>query len=432
MNYKHTSVNLNIRGIGLSPTLSINELSKKLEKQGRKIYRMGLGQSPFPVPDSMVEMLKNHAHEKDYLNVKGLERLRKAVAYFHKNKDNIKICSENILIGPGSKELMFILQLVFYGDIILSSPCWVSYCPQARIVGRNIRVIQTSPENKWKLTASQLEEFLVNENDKDRPRLIVLNYPSNPDGETFGNGELKKIARVARKYELIVLSDEIYGQLQYDGNHESIAKYYPEGTIVSSGISKWCGAGGWRLGTFSFPEKFDWLLQPMAAVASETYTSVSAPIQYAAVSAFRGSIALERYLINARRILKHLAEKCYNILKEGGIRVNMPNGAFYMFIDFVEFEEKLKQRGIHNSTSLCNKLLEEAGVAILPGSAFMRPENELTARLSFVNFDGAKAMAMSEMIPLNENLPDDFAEKWCNPTLEGMHAIVQWAAGRKG
>lgn len=427
MNYKHTSINLNIRGIALSPTLGINELSKKLEKQGRKIYRMGLGQSPFPVPDPVVEMLKNHAHEKDYLNVKGLERLRKAVAYFHRNKDNIKVSSENILIGPGSKELMFILQLVFYGDIILPTPCWVSYCPQARIIGRNIKTIHTSFENKWKLTAHQLEEFLKSENDKDRPRLIVLNYPSNPDSETFAESELKKLAKVAREYSLIVLSDEIYGQLHYEGNHISIARYYPEGTIISSGLSKWCGAGGWRLGTFSFPENFEWLYNPMAAVASETFTSVSAPIQYAAVSAFRGSIAIERYLINARRILKHLAQKSHAVLTQGGIRVHMPSGAFYMFIDFSEFTEQFKKRGIFNSETLCKKLLDEAGVAILPGSAFLRPEHELTARLSFVNFNGARAMAMSEMIPLNEPLPEDFAEQWCPGVVEAMKAIVDWS-----
>ncbi len=430
MDCRHTSINLNIRGISLSPTLWINELSKKLEKQGKKIYRMGLGQSPFPVPDSVVEMLKNHAHEKDYLNVKGLERLRKAVAHFHRQKDQIKINPENILIGPGSKELMFILQLVFYGDIILQSPCWVSYCPQARIIGRNIKVIHSKPENKWRITAEQLDEFLKSEHDPDRPRLLVLNYPSNPDGETFSDSELKKLAKVFRKYNLIVLSDEIYGQLHYEGNHISVARYYPEGTIVSSGLSKWCGAGGWRLGTFSFPENFEWLLKPMCAVASETYTSVSAPIQFAAVSAFKGGIAIERYLINARRILKHLAEKAHAILIEGNIKVHMPAGAFYMFIDLENYAHVLKERGIENSEKMCERMLEEAGVAILPGKAFMRPEHELTARLSFVNFDGGRAMAMSEMIPLNEQLPDDFAEKWCSNVLEAMHAIVEWARNK--
>jgi aspartate aminotransferase len=165
----------------------------------------------------------------------------------------------------------------------------------------------------------------------------------------------------------------------------------------------------------------------MAAVASETYTSVSAPIQYAAVSAFRGSITIERYLINARRILKHLALKSHKILTEGGIHTHLPSGAFYFFIDFSAFEEKLKARGICNSEVLCARLLEDAGVAILPGSAFLRPENELIARLSFVNFNGARALAMSEMVPLNEQLPDDFADKWCTPVVEAMEAIVQWA-----
>jgi len=427
MDNKHTSINLNIRGIGQSPTLRINELSNKLQKEGKKIYRMGLGQSPFPVPVPVVEMLKNHAHEKDYLNVKGLEALRKAVAHFHRQKDNLQIKPENVLIGPGSKELMFLLQLVYYGDIILPTPCWVSYVPQAKIIGRNIKLIHTTFEDKWKLTAHQLEEFLRSENDRFKPRLIVLNYPSNPDGETHSVAELEKIAKVARKYEMIVLSDEIYGQLHYAGKHISIANFYPEGTIVSSGLSKWCGAGGWRLGTFSFPSNFEWLLHPMASVASETYTSVCAPVQYAAVSAFVGGIAIERYLMNVRRILYSLAKKCVEILQNGGIRVHMPSGAFYLFIDFSNFAEKLNKKGINGSPALCEKLLEETGVAILPGSVFMRSEEELTARLAFVNFDGSKALAMSEAIPINEKFPDDFDQHCCNQVIEAVEIIVDWA-----
>ncbi len=427
MDNKYSSINLNIRGISQSPTLEINELSRKLQREGKKIYRMGLGQSPFPVPVPVVEMLKTHAHEKDYLNVKGLEELRQAVAHFHRQKDNLQISPDNVLIGPGSKELMFLLQLVYYGDIILTTPCWVSYEPQAKIIGRNIKLIHTTFESNWKLTAEQLEAFLVNENDPFKPRLIVMTYPSNPSGETHTIEELKKIAKVAREYELIILSDEIYGQLHYEGKHVSIASFYPEGTIVSSGLSKWCGAGGWRLGTFSFPANFEWLLNPMAAVASETYTSVSAPIQYAAVSAFRGSIVIERYLTNVRRILYSLAKKSVEILQNGGIRVHMPAGAFYLYIDFSNFSEKLALKGITGSTELCKQLLEDTGVAILPGSAFMRPKTELTARLAFVNFDGARALAMSETIPVNDKIPDDFDQYCCRSVIEAMENIVEWA-----
>ncbi len=427
MDNKYASINLNVRGIGQSSTLEINEISKKLQQEGRKIYRMGLGQSPFPVPVPVVETLKNHAHEKDYLNVRGLEELRQAVAYFHMQKDNLQISPENVLIGPGSKELMFLLQLVYYGEIILPTPCWVSYVPQAKIIGRNIKLIHTTFENNWKLTAEQLEEFLISENDRYKPRLIVLNYPSNPDGETHSVENLKKLAKVAREYELIILSDEIYGQLHYAGKHISIASFYPERTIVSSGLSKWCGAGGWRLGTFSFPANFEWLLGPMAAVASETYTSVSAPIQYAAVSAFKGSILIERYLMNVRRILYSLAKKSVGILQNGGIRVHMPSGAFYLFIDFSNCSEKLASRGITTSAVLCRKLLEDTGVAILPGSAFMRSEEELTARLAFVNFDGAKALAMSETFPANLEIPDDFDQYCCRSVIEAIENIVEWA-----
>ena len=228
-------------------------------------------------------------------------------------------------------------------------------------------------------------------------------------------------------HELIILSDEIYGQLHFKGNHISIARFYPEGTIISSGLSKWCGAGGWRLGTFAFPSGFDWLIDAMTAVASETYTSVSAPIQYAAVRAFRGGILIERYLCHVRRILSYLGERCTKILHEAGIKVHFPEGAFYLFLDFSAFSIKLKEKGISNSKILCEKLLEEAGVAILPGEAFLCPPEELTARMAYVNFDGSKALSMSETIPISENLPDDFAENYCLSVIQAVQKIADWA-----
>ncbi|MBN2313090.1 MAG: aminotransferase class I/II-fold pyridoxal phosphate-dependent enzyme, partial [Sedimentisphaerales bacterium] len=266
-NDKYYSLNLNIRGIGQSATLAINELSRQLQNEGKHVYRMGLGQSPFPVPSPVVEALRMHAHEKDYLAVRGLSLLRKAVARFHRQKDGVDINPKNVMIGPGSKELMFLLQLVYYGDIILPTPCWVSYAPQAKIIGRNIKLIHTTFENKWLLTPEQLETYLSAENDHYKPRLLVLNYPSNPHGGTYAPGDLEEIARIAKKHEMIILSDEIYGQLHHEGNHISIARFYPERTVISSGLSKWCGAGGWRLGTFVFPSTLEWLLNSMAAVA---------------------------------------------------------------------------------------------------------------------------------------------------------------------
>jgi aspartate aminotransferase len=425
--HKRVSLNLDVRGLGQSATLAINDKSKKLQQEGRTVYRLGLGQSPFPVPTPVVDALKHHAHEKDYLPAQGHPQLCDAVAEFHRRKDGVDARGENVLIGPGSKELMFLLQLVYYGELIVPTPCWVSYVPQATILGRKVKLIHTRWADKWHMTADLLEKHCYGEEDDYRPRILVLNYPGNPDGCTYTSDELKSIAEVARKYEVVLLSDEIYGQLHHQGAHISVARYYPEGTIISSGLSKWCGAGGWRLGTFTFPKDFDWLLGKMAAVASETYTSVSAPIQSAAIRAFQGGVKIERYLWHARRILAALGRQCAQMLNDAGIRVHMPEGAFYLFLDFSPLSEKLARRGITDSPSLCSRLLDDTGVAILPGNDFGRPASELTARLAYVDFDGSKALTASEIVPWEETLPVNFTKLWCYNVIKATELLIEWA-----
>jgi aspartate aminotransferase len=169
-------------------------------------------------------------------------------------------------------------------------------------------------------------------------------------------------------------------------------------------------------------------MDPMAAVASETYTSVSAPIQYAAVTAFNGGIVIERYLWHARRILSYLGARCTELLEAAGIRVHHPDGAFYLFADFGGHIERLRSRGITNSMILCERLLEETGVAILPGASFLRPADELTARIAFVNFNGAKAMAMSETVPLDEKMPQGMYTAACGSVFEAIQRIADWVA----
>ena len=423
---KHVSLNLNVRGLGQSATLAINDRSRRMQREGKNIYRLGLGQSPFPVPAPVVNALRNHAHEKDYLPAHGLRELREAVAGFHTKRDGIEARPDCVLIGPGSKELMFILQMVFYGELIVPTPCWVSYAPQAQIAGRRVRFIHTRREDRWRMTADLLEQVCMHENDRYRPRILVLNYPGNPDGCSYTADELQGIAEVARKYELILLSDEIYGGLHHKGEHVSIARFYPEGTIISSGLSKWCGAGGWRLGTFTFPPELDWLEETMSSVASETYTSVCAPIQYAAVHAFRGGELIERYLWHARRILSVLGMRCASMLREAGIAVFDPVGAFYLFLDFNGLTGRMAERGIYDSPQLCETLLTETGVALLPGEDFGRPREELTARLAYVDFDGARALTASETVALDKPLADDFTDFWCEKVITAIRLITDW------
>ncbi len=417
-------LNLNVRGLPVSATLNINEQSNRLITEGKNVYKLGLGQSPFPVPQSIVKELQNNAHQKDYLPVRGLPALCEAIAGYYRRSQNLTISKEDVLIGPGSKELMFILQLVYYGDLVIPTPSWVSYAPQAHIIGRHVHWLQTEEGSNWLLSAQELDSFCST--DPDKPRIIVLNYPNNPTGCSYTDKQLQELATVARKYRIILLSDEIYGELNFNGNHRSIARYYPEGTIIASGLSKWAGAGGWRLGSFAFPAELRWLSDAMAVVASETFTATSAPIQYAAVKAFQGGAEIEHYLVNCRRILAALTDWICAKLASAGVVVARPDGAFYLLPDFEPLRGKLDKRGIKNSSSLCERLLQETGVAILPGSSFGRPANELTARIACVDFDGAKALAAAEQIGADRELGDDFLADYCEKVIVATTKICEW------
>ncbi|MDP4711229.1 MAG: aminotransferase class I/II-fold pyridoxal phosphate-dependent enzyme [Saprospiraceae bacterium] len=423
-NSVRVDLNLNIRGLKKSATLAINEKSRALQQAGKKIYRLGFGQSPFPVPEPVVQALRENAHQKDYLAVKGLLPLREAIAETYKRRQQLSVDPEDVLIGPGSKELLFLLQLVYYGDLVIPTPSWVSYAPQALIVGRRVNWVKTHQENDWRLTPEEIAALC--EQDPERPRIVILNYPSNPTGATYTVERLKKIAEVARKYKLILLADEIYGELHHSGQHVSIARFYPEGTIVSSGLSKWCGAGGWRLGFFVFPESLRWLLDAMAVVASETFTSTSAPIQYAAVAAFQQNPMLEDYLSKSRRILKFIGKAIHSQLEAFDVKAPKPQGGFYLFPNFEAYREKLSQRGIHDASQLCDRMLDEIGVALLPSYDFGRPSTELTARLSYVDFDGARALEVLDKEYADKELDQRFLDLCCSDMMNATMLMRDW------
>ena len=405
----------NIIGLKTSATLAINELSQKLIKDGKEVFKFGLGQSPFPVPEVIVDELKKHAHQKDYINVSGLIGLREEVANYHSNKNQYKYDAESVIIGPGSKELIFQTQLTLNCDLLLPSPSWVSYEPQAQIINKRVHWIKATAKSNWHLDPEELDRTCASLNSVNK--LLILNSPNNPSGTTHGN--LKELADAAKKNNVIIIADEIYAELDFTGEYKSITHYYPEKTIVSSGLSKWCGAGGWRLGTLLFPEGLSHIRDSVRAIASETYTSVSAPIQYAAIKAY--SEDHSEFLDSSRLILKMIADYIYRELTSVGVKCQKPQGGFYMICDFSNVENITQE--INNDKTLCQKILNDIGFAMLPGSDFGLEEEKLLSRIAFVDFDGSEALKLIS----NKNFSQENSlDIICPQIVKGVSLLKEW------
>jgi aspartate aminotransferase len=421
---KRIAINSSISGLEPSATLAINERSHQLIAEGKHVFKLGLGQSPFPVPAPVQDALRDHAGEKDYLAVQGLATLRADIAAWHQRRHGITGDAANIMVGPGSKELIFLLQMVHDSVLTIPAPSWVSYGPQARIIGKQVEWIDTQAKSGWRLDPAVLDNTCARA--PNIRRLLILNYPNNPTGLTYNAHQLRALADVARKYGILVVSDEIYGEVNHDGSHVSLAQFYPEGTIITSGLSKWCGAGGWRLGYCHIPSSLESVMAAMCAVASETFTSVSAPIQHAARAAFAADPIIEDYLANSRRVLSGLGGWIAQTLRAGHISVDDPQGGFYVLPDFGALREGLERRQITTSPQLVEAILNETGVAFLPGTCFGRPATELTARISYVDFDGARALQVVQGLPLSDPIEEGTLTKICGPTVEAVHRIRDW------
>ena len=393
-----------------SATLAINEETNRLKKIGKKVYKFGFGQSPFPIPENIVLELKNNAIKNKYLPMQGLEELRMAIATYL-NNHNYNFKSDDIVIGPGSKELMLLTHIAFNGEIILPAPSWVSYEPQALIAKNKVHWIQTSSNSNWFPTAQQIENKV--KSIKNKNILLILNSPNNPSGTVCKN--LKEIAEISKKHKLIIVSDEIYSNLTFSSKYESISNFYPEGTIVSSGLSKWCGAGGWRLGYFAIPSKLKELKNSLKILNSESFTSVSAPIQYAAIEAYTGDYST--YLEKVKKILFCVGTYVYDNLKSNAINVLKPEGGFYLFPEFINAR-------FMSSSEMCKDILEKTGVALLPGSDFGLSNEIMTARLSYTDFDGEIFLKNTSG---SKNLDTDDIKKYAPNIVDGISKLKEWS-----
>lgn len=381
-----------------SETLLINQLSQMRCDNNQDVFKFGFGQSPFPVPEKLVNSLSSAAYRKEYMSVQGHPPLRKAIVNFHAELENKDWDESQIIVGAGSKILLFcIMAALENADILLPAPSWVSYEPQGKLSGHKVEWLTTKFEQQWLLTPEMLEQYCLKRKNKDTPLVLVFNYPSNPSGQTYSSEQLKALADVMRKHKIIVIADEIYSLLTYQNDYSTLDEFYPEGCIVSSGMSKWCGAGGWRLGFHHIPKQLGQeFFQAVIGVASETYSCAPSPIQIASTEAYQDTILAKSFLSKQISLLNAIAKHCSSQLRGIGVDIHDAQGGFYLFPDFSPFRDRLSRRNIHTSEQLTAALMEETGVALLPGSAFGMIESSLTTRLAFVDFDGAQIWDSAE------------------------------------
>ena len=396
-----------------SQTLLINRTSLERKSKGLKTYKFGFGQSPFLPPDGVTKALIKNAKRKEYTDVQGDRELREQIAQFHFRQNGIITDPENILVAPGSKILIYtVLAAIKKADVLISIPSWVSYQPQVKLAGHNPIKITTTYNERWRITPSGLAGALKNK--KYGATVLIINYPGNPDGLSYTKSELEELAEVVRRKNIIVISDEIYGLLSFGVSHISFATLYPERTITTTGLSKWCGAGGWRMGVallhLGIEPEFK---KALIGIASETYSCAPTPMQMAAIRAYQKSERIDIYLKYQNQILRSVAKFCYIQLLASNVKLHEPEGGFYLYPDFSNYQDAFTRRDINSSKELCDHILQECGVAMLPGEAFGMKKC-WTARLSFVDFE-------------EPNFGEEFVlTKHAKRIVEGINALKEW------
>ncbi|MBN1219105.1 MAG: aminotransferase class I/II-fold pyridoxal phosphate-dependent enzyme [Anaerolineae bacterium] len=415
-----------LRGLKVSATLSINEQVRQMWAEGREVYHLGFGESRFPVHPKIAEAFQANVQQRSYLPALGLRELRETIANYYQNKFQINVSTDRVVVGPGSKSLIYALLLALGEEIILPQPCWVSYAPQAHLLGKPVTWVPTGPHENYNLEISVLEQKIAESQlNWGNPEVLVINSPQNPTGAMMPPQRIEELADFAREQGLMIISDEIYALVTHgEIPHASIAQYYPEGSIVLGGLSKHLSLGGWRFGLAILPpgRAGRALRQALLNIASSIWSCVTAPVQYAALVAYSGDPEIEEYIELCTRVHGIRTQYLYDMLVELDIPCVKPTGAFYAFPSFKKWREPLAARGVHTSDELAQYLLDNYELATLPGTAFNCAPENLCLRLSSSYADAGTDKKAEKLLKVYQKNPDP--ERFIEDHHPRMHKIA--------
>lgn len=382
-----------IQKLAQSETLAMAQRSRELQAKGIDVINLSIGEPDFNTPDHIKEAAKkaiddNYSH---YTPVPGLPVLRQAIVDKLKRENGLDYSIDQVVVSTGAKQSIanVLYALINPGDeVILPAPYWVSYIEMVRLAEGICIEVKAGIEQDYKITPEQLKQAIG-----PRSKAFLFSSPSNPTGSVYSQSELEALADVFRQHpEILILSDEIYEHINYDGAHFSFANIpdLKDRVIVINGLSKGYAMTGWRLGYIAAPQ---WIANACIKLQGQYTSATCAVTQMAAVAALNGGIEPSRSMVEAFKRRRDLVVRLASEIP--GMNVNHPQGAFYLFPDVSRlFGLSFGDRVIKNAQDLTMYFLDEANVATVAGDAFGSPE---CIRFSYATDDAKLVEAMKRL-----------------------------------
>ena len=357
-----------------SETLKITGKAKELKRLGKSVVSLSAGEPDFKTPrhicDAAIKAINDGFH--GYTMNTGTPELREAIVAKLKRDNGLDYDPSQIICSNGAKQSVGfgLLAIVNKGDeVIIPAPFWVSYPEMVRLAEGESILVRTSFENDFKLTPQQLEDSITK-----KTKAIILCSPSNPTGACYSKEELEGLANVLRNHpEIYILSDEIYEYIVFDSDHISILNVAPDlkdRVLLVNGFSKGFAMTGWRLGYLAASNE---VVSAVSKIQSQETSAPSSISQKAAEAAYNGSLDEVKAMRDQFKKRRDFMVSSLNAIE--GVSCFSPGGAFYVFPDISHYLNSSKPDGnnIESSTELCMYLLEEFGLALVPGDAFGEP-----------------------------------------------------------
>ncbi len=355
-----------------SATIAMARKSRELKAQGLDIISLSLGEPDFMTPDFIKEAAKEGIDQNytKYMAVNGYEDLRDAISAKFKRDNNLNYTADQIVVSTGAKQSIanVVMSIVNPGDeVIIPAPYWVTYAEIVKMAEGVPVIIETSIDNDFKITAQELENAIT-----DKTKMMIYSSPCNPTGSLYSKDELRKLADVIIKTpQMVVISDEIYEHINFAGGHESIAQFEDvfNQVVTVNGVSKAFAMTGWRIGYIGAP---DWIAKACTKMQGQVTSGTCGIAQRAAIAAVSANPSVTHEMRDAFRKRRDLV---LGMLKEmNGVKINLPEGAFYVFPDVSQlFGTTDGERDINNADDLTLYILEKANVALVTGAAFGAP-----------------------------------------------------------